>query len=137
MVEVVVSGGESQAALPYEASMKVCEFRSLCGIAFLAAALLGAGSGAMAAPSPPVPAEDGLSPDQLYLEADTVTRDSETGRTVAKGNVQARYQGRTLTADEVVFEPADRLIRAKGSVRILNPDRTAQFADEIVLDQSL
>ena len=117
--------------------MKVCELRSLCGIVLLAAALLGAGGRAMAAPAPPVPAEDGLSPDQLYLEADTVTRDSETGRTVAKGKVQARYQGRTLTADEVVFEPADRLIRAKGSVRILNPDRTAQFADEIVLDQSL
>ena len=119
--------------------MKVLELRALCGIVLLVVALLGTAGGAMAAPAPakPLSAEDGLSPDQLYLEADSVARDAETGRTVAKGNVQARFQGRTLTADEVVFEPADRLIRAKGSVRILNPDRTAQFADEIVLDQSL
>ena len=119
--------------------MKVLELRALCGILLLVVALLGTAGGAMAAPAPakPLSAEDGLSPDQLYLEADSVARDAETGRTVAKGNVQARFQGRTLTADEVVFEPADRLIRAKGSVRILNPDRTAQFADEIVLDQSL
>lgn len=80
---------------------------------------------------------DGLNPDQLYLEADKVLRDEQNGRTIATGNVEARYQGRTLTADEVVFESASRMIRARGKVRIINPDRTAQFADEIVLDQSL
>ncbi|MFM1960912.1 MAG: hypothetical protein RL588_2429, partial [Pseudomonadota bacterium] len=75
--------------------------------------------------------------DQLYLEADTVSRDEEKGLTIARGDVQARFQGRTLTADEVTFEASTRLIRARGNVRIINPDRTAQFAQEIVLDQSL
>lgn len=93
-------------------------------------------SAALAAPAPK-PSPDGLKPDQLYLEADSVSRDEEKGQTIARGNVEARYQGRTLTADEVIFEAATRLIRAKGKVRILNPDRTAQFADELVLDQSL
>lgn len=116
--------------------MKVFGLRFGVLACLLAGALLAAPAPALAAP-PPAPAADGLTPDQLYLEADSVTRDGETGRTVAKGSVEARFQGRTLTADEVVFEPATRLIRARGSVRILNPDRTAQFADELVLDQSL
>jgi hypothetical protein len=66
-----------------------------------------------------------------------VSRDEEKGLTVARGDVRARFQGRTLTADEVTFEASTRLIRARGNVRIINPDRTAQFAQEIVLDQSL
>jgi LPS-assembly protein len=86
---------------------------------------------------PDRPPADGLTEDQLYLEADTVSRDEEKGLTVARGDVRARFQGRTLTADEVTFEASTRLIRARGNVRIINPDRTAQFAQEIVLDQSL
>lgn len=86
---------------------------------------------------PDRPPADGLTEDQLYLEADTVLRDEEKGLTVARGDVRARFQGRTLTADEVTFEASTRLIRARGNVRIINPDRTAQFAQEIVLDQSL
>lgn len=119
--------------------MKVSGLKALWATGWLLGALAGPAGASLAAPAPasPPPAEDGLTPDQLYLEADTVARDSETGRTTARGNVQARFQGRTLTADEVIFEPANRLIRARGSVRILNPDRTAQFADEVVLDQSL
>lgn len=111
-------------------------FQALVVAAWLACAGLSAPAPSLAAPAPRPPA-DGLAPDQLYLEADTVSRDDKNGLTIARGDVQARYQGRTLTADEVTFEAATRIIRAKGNVRILNPDRTAQFADEVVLDQSL
>ena len=116
--------------------MKRLAFKGWGVAAWLTSAVLMAAAPALAAPAPAAGA-DGLTPDQLYLEADTVFRDDEKGLTVARGNVQARYQDRTLTADEVTFEAATRIIRAKGNVRIINPDRTAQFADELVLDQNL
>ncbi len=116
--------------------MKRLAFKGWGIAAWLTSAVLMAAAPALAAP-PPAAGADGLTPDQLYLEADTVSRDDEKGLTVARGKVQARYQERTLTADEVTFEAATRIIRAKGNVRIINPDRTAQFADELVLDQNL
>ncbi len=116
--------------------MKRLAFKGWGIAAWLTSAVLMAAAPAVAAP-PPAAGADGLTPDQLYLEADTVSRDDEKGLTVARGKVQARYQDRTLTADEVTFEAATRIIRAKGNVRIINPDRTAQFADELVLDQNL
>ncbi|MFM8819413.1 MAG: LPS-assembly protein LptD [Phenylobacterium sp.] len=128
--------GEPDVRAPNEVLMDRTKFRAWRLIVLLATVALTHAAPALAAP-PPEPAGDGLRPDQLYLEADSVTRDAEKGRTTARGNVQVRYQGRTLSADEVTFEAASRLIRAKGNVRIVNPDRTAQFADEVVLDQSL
>jgi len=132
---------ESPNVDPDDPSVKVLEellkkrfgVGALWAAAWMACALSSAPSFALAAPPP----ADGLGPDQLYLEADTVSRDDKTGMTVARGDVKARYHGRTLTADEVTLEAATGVVRAKGNVRIVNPDRTAQFADEVVLDQSL
>jgi LPS-assembly protein len=136
MDEVGVWSVESQPGRPDRASMKRLGIKGWGVAAWLMGAALSTPAPVLAA-APPSPAADGLTPDQLYIEADTVSRDDEKGLTIARGGVQARYQGRTLTADEVTFEAATRVIRAKGNVRIINPDRTAQFADELVLDQSL
>ncbi|MFM8375861.1 MAG: LPS-assembly protein LptD, partial [Phenylobacterium sp.] len=131
---------ESLAGPPDKALMKFVGITALVFAGGLALAALLAPSGALAqaAPVAPPPAgADGLTADQLYLEADSISRDEARGLTTARGDVRARFQGRTLTADEVTFEASTRLIRARGQVRIINPDRTAQFAEEIVLDQSL
>ena len=141
MVELGRADVESPARPQDKASMRLFGImaRVLAGsLAFVVLAGPVAASAQARVDAPPDrPPADGLTEDQLYLEADTVSRDEEKGLTVARGDVRARFQGRTLTADEVTFEASTRLIRARGNVRIINPDRTAQFAQEIVLDQSL
>lgn len=87
------------------------------------------------------PQPDGLADDEMYLEADLVTRDDKAKHTTAEGNVQMRYQGRTLRADRVTYdEGADGqqgVIRAFGHVQIVNPDGSIEYADELTLDDKM
>lgn len=83
------------------------------------------------------PSPDGLTPDQLYMEADLVIRDDKNKITTARGSVEVRYQGRTLRADELVYDEAKSQMRAKGHTTIINADGTTQFADEVVLDDQM
>jgi LPS-assembly protein len=89
-----------------------------------------------AAPAP-APSPDGLTPDQLYMEADLVIRDDKNKITTARGSVEVRYQGRTLRADELVYDEAKSRMRATGHTTIINADGTVQYADEIVLDDQM
>src|SRR6516165_2309547 len=50
------------------------------------------------------PQADGLADDELYMEADLLTRDDKNQHTTAEGNVEIRYQGRTLRADRVTYD---------------------------------
>lgn len=93
---------------------------------------------------PPVtaaPPSDGLQPGEMYMEADQIVHDDEHQITTAQGNVEIRYEGRTLRADSVVYkqgEPQGQgVIRAIGHVQIINADGTYQFADEFVLDDKM
>jgi LPS-assembly protein len=90
---------------------------------------------AAAAPGPPSP--DGLQEGELYMEADEVVREDEIGRTTAQGDIEVRYNGRTLRADRMVYEEQTGVIRAFGNVAVINPDGSAEFSDEIVLDEDM
>jgi LPS-assembly protein len=94
--------------------------------------------GGKAAAAAPV---DGLGADELYMEADRLTRDDKAKRTTAEGNVEIRYQGRTLRADRVVYdegaEGQEGVIRAYGNVTIINADGTSEFADQLTLDDKM
>ncbi len=83
------------------------------------------------------PSPDGLAPGQLYMEADLVIRDDKNKITTAKGEVEVRYQGRTLHAQELIYDEAKGLIRARGDTSIINADGSVQYADEIVLDDEM
>lgn len=83
------------------------------------------------------PSPDGLAPGQLYMEADLVIRDDKNKITTAKGEVEVRYQGRTLHAQELIYDEAKGLIRARGDTSIINADGSVQYADEIVLDDQM
>ena len=80
---------------------------------------------------------DGLGTDGYYLESDLLIRDDKTQTLTARGDVEARYEGRTLRADELVYNTKDGVIQAKGHVQLINGDGTAQFADEMTLDKDL
>lgn len=80
---------------------------------------------------------DGLAKDGLYMQAQTIIEDEDSGTLTARGSVEARYQGRTLRADEIVYETATGLVTARGNALIVNADGSIQYADTIELDEDL
>jgi LPS-assembly protein len=81
--------------------------------------------------------EDGLSQDELYLEADTVTRDDATDRLIARGHVLARYQDRTLRADELIYDTETGGVTVNGHAQIIAADGSVAYADHVDLDDKL
>jgi LPS-assembly protein len=90
-----------------------------------------------AAAKPAVVSPDGLAPDEMYMEADEVVRDDKSKITTATGNVEVRYDGRTLRADRLVYEEVEGVIRARGHVQIINSDGSVESADEFTLDDQM
>jgi LPS-assembly protein len=90
---------------------------------------------AVPAPSPAV--DDGLGDTGYYLESDLLIRDDANQKMIARGDVEARYQGRTLRADEVVYDSKTEVVTAHGHVQLINADGTAQFADEMTMDKDM
>jgi len=80
---------------------------------------------------------DGLGPDGVYLEADTLTEDGATRVYVARGSVEARYQGRVVRADEVTYQRTTGVVTARGNAVLINADGSVQYADEVQLDEEL
>ena len=80
---------------------------------------------------------DLLGEDGFYLESDELIDDGENRRVIARGSVEARYQGRTLRARELEYSTETGVVIARGDAVIINADGTAQFADEIELDEDL
>ncbi len=91
------------------------------------------------APAAPagVVSPDGLAEGELYLEADLIVRDDTGKTTTATGDVEVRYNGRTLRAQELVYDEAKGVIAARGKVEIVSEDGSVEFADEITLDDEM
>ncbi len=116
------------------------------GLAVGAAILAGAadaqtlGPGAIVTPpaaAVAAPPDDGLAGGGFYLEADRILQDDANHRFTAEGSVEARYKGRVLRGDQVVYDSTSGIVTARGHVAILNPDGTSQFADAITLDKDM
>jgi LPS-assembly protein len=88
-------------------------------------------------PPPPPPTPDGLGQNGFYIETDNLTRDDRNNLWIAEGQVEARYQGRVLRADKVVYNVATGVVTADGHVMILNPDNTTAAGDHVVLDDKM
>jgi LPS-assembly protein len=103
----------------------------------------------------PAPNLDGLKPGELYIEADQLSRDDKNLTTTAEGNVEVRYQDRTLRADKLVYKepppppegqaraphdkdaPAQGVIHAYGHVQIIHDDGEVEYANQITLDDKM
>lgn len=127
-------------------STQSCVRALLLGGAGLVAMALGAGPAlAQQAPAtvpsnaetPAVPGPDGLRPEGLFVEADAVTESDDSRIITATGNVEARYEGRLLRADQIIYDTETGLVRASGNAQIINADGTVQYADTIELDDDL
>ena len=75
--------------------------------------------------------------DPVYIEADTLIENREAGGYLARGNVVARQNGRTVEADELEYRPGTNRVIARGNVAIFSDNAPPQFADEIELDDAL
>ena len=88
--------------------------------------------------APKITAEDdGLGDNGFYLEANTVIRDDNAKIITAKGDVEARYQGRTIRAQELIYNVRTGIVTARGKAQITGDDGATQSADEITLDNNL
>ena len=95
---------------------------------FFAPAVLAKDADSPAVKSAPLP---------VYLEADQLIDDKENDQYIAKGHVEARYNGRILNTDTLYYHPATKRIHAIGNIVVVDPDGTVQFADEMELSDDL
>lgn len=110
----------------------------LAGVALVVLPASYAHAQAPAAPSSATAAPaDGMQRGQIYLEADLVIRDDKNKVSTARGDVEVRYNGRTLRAQEIVYDENRGVMTAKGEIQTINPDGSTEFADELVVDDDM
>ena len=113
----------------------------LSGSALLCALLSAPVLAAVPTPAPnaakPAAVDDGLGDDGFYLEADVVIRDDANKTIAAQGDVEARYQGRTIRAQQLVYDTKTGIITAKGKAQVISADAGVQSAEEITLEDQL
>jgi LPS-assembly protein len=73
----------------------------------------------------------------VLLTADELIDDSENERYIARGNVEAHFEERILTADTLYYYPNSKRIHAIGSVVVVDSNGTVEFADEMELSDDL
>lgn len=110
--------------------------RALGPLAATLAALLMVSPGVATAQAP-APPPSASSDKVVVLEADTLVRDDATNTITAEGNVEARYEGRTLRTKRLIYNLSDHTIRAQGGVEIVDPDGTVRYAEEVEVDEQL
>jgi len=76
-------------------------------------------------------------PDIIYLEADSLINDETAGIITAEGEVEGRYQDRTLRADKVVYTLSNGRVIASGNVALIDATGATQFADKLELSNEL
>ncbi|MEZ5960700.1 MAG: LPS assembly protein LptD [Hyphomonadaceae bacterium] len=112
--------------------------RTPFGWAALAAALaMTASTTALAqaqTPSPPPPASQN---EHVLLEADEIINDEAAQTITAQGDVQIRYQGRTMRADRLIYNLQTGEIRAIGDVQIALEDGSVTYAEEVEADEAM
>lgn len=76
-------------------------------------------------------------PDIIYLEADELINNEISQILIAQGEVEGRYQDRTLRAEKVVYNLATGLVIASGNVVLIDSNGGVQYADKLELSSEL
>ncbi|ACT59614.1 Organic solvent tolerance protein [Hirschia baltica ATCC 49814] len=74
---------------------------------------------------------------RVYINAERLIEDRDNEQVIYEGNVLARFEGRSLRADRVIYDRKERLVRAQGNVEIIDDDGQSRFADEIQVNENL
>ena len=76
-------------------------------------------------------------PNIIYLEADELVSNDAEQTLIAIGEVEGRYEDRTIRADRVTYYLEQGRVIASGNVTLVNADGTSQFAEKIELSNEL
>ncbi|RKQ69534.1 LPS-assembly protein [Litorimonas taeanensis] len=76
-------------------------------------------------------------PDLFYLEADSLTSNEDEGILTVQGQVEGRYEDRSLRADEVVYNRNTGRVIASGNVTLIDATGSVQYADKLELSEAL
>jgi LPS-assembly protein len=76
-------------------------------------------------------------PDLIYLEADELINDESAGVLIAIGEVEGRYQDRTLRANRVDYNLETGQVLASGDVVLIDATGDVQYADKLELSDEL
>ena len=76
-------------------------------------------------------------PDIIYLEADELINDEAANVITAIGEVEGRYQDRTLRADKVVYTLDTGAVIASGNVILIDANGSTQYANKLELSNEL
>src|SRR6185436_4988740 len=90
-----------------------------------------------APPPGPATAPGATQQPPVLLEADQLIDDDMAKTITAQGDVEIRYEGRTMRADTVVYNLNQGTIHASGDVEIVTEDGSTTYADELETDDKL
>ena len=76
-------------------------------------------------------------PDIIYLEANELINDETNGVLTAIGEVEGRYQDKTLRADRVVYNIETGRVIATGKVSLIDANGSSQYAEKLELSNEL
>jgi len=110
--------------------------RLLAGVTALGLAFAAPAFAQTPAPAP-APTPEALQPGAFYLEANEIVANDQTKTVTARGDVEVRYQGRTLRAQEVTYNQSTGVVTANGQATLINTDGSIQFADSLTLDDQM
>lgn len=112
--------------------------RAPSGWAALAAVLaVSVNPAALAQTEPATAPAPAAQSESVLLEADELIDDQEARTITAQGDVQVRYQGRTMRADRLIYDLTSGAIRASGNVQIVLEDGSVTYAEEIEADEAM
>jgi len=112
--------------------------RAPSGWAALAAVLaVSVSPAALAQTEPATAPAPAAQSESVLLEADELIDDQEARTITAQGDVQVRYQGRTMRADRLIYDLTSGAIRASGNVQIVLEDGSVTYAEEIEADEAM
>lgn len=115
--------------------------RLLAGVAALTCApWLATAALAQTAPqTPPETGADGLTPEAVYIDAATASRQGDliTAEGTGAERVMARFRGHLLRAGRVAYDMSNGTAAAAGSVELVDPQGNRIYASLLELDQDL
>ena len=74
---------------------------------------------------------------RVVLDADNIFVNEAENTVIAEGNVEAKYEGRILRADRLIYNRGTDRVRASGNVIIIDVDGTETYSDEVETDSNL
>jgi lipopolysaccharide assembly outer membrane protein LptD (OstA) len=83
------------------------------------------------------PTPGGAQGNQLEISMDELLEDTWSNRIVARGNVEIRFYGEILLADEVAYDRSARKLIARGNVTLQEADGKVTRTDSLSLHDEL